>query len=134
LGRLVVLALALLVIGLAPAPSAQRPQGSVDTSLPAPTGHTIAVPAGADLQVALDRARPGDVIALEPGATYVGPFTLPRKSGDDWIVIRTSTPDETLPPGRRVEPGQARLMPVLMAGSEPVIATAQGAHHYRLIG
>ncbi|HEY8147349.1 MAG TPA: hypothetical protein VIK51_00345, partial [Vicinamibacteria bacterium] len=48
---------------------------------------TIAVPAGADLQMAVDRAAPGDVLALVPGATYTGPITLPKKAGDAWIVI-----------------------------------------------
>ena len=33
---------------------------------------TIAVPAGGDLQAALDAAQPGDVITLEPNATYTG--------------------------------------------------------------
>ncbi len=35
---------------------------------------TIAVPAGGDFQAALDAAQPGDVITLEPGATYTGNF------------------------------------------------------------
>ena len=35
------------------------------------------VPAGADLQNYINRARPGDVLLLEPGATFVGNFTLP---------------------------------------------------------
>ena len=51
---------------------------------------TIAVPAGADLQMAVDRAAPGDVLALAPGATYIGPITLPKKAGDAWIVIKTA--------------------------------------------
>ena len=40
---------------------------------------TIDVPAGGDLQGALNAAQPGDVIALAPGATYVGNFVLPKK-------------------------------------------------------
>ncbi len=39
------------------------------------------VPAGANLQDAIDRARPGDTLVLEAGATYVGNFTLPDKTG-----------------------------------------------------
>ena len=58
---------------------------------------------GEDFQTALNTARPGDVITLEAGATFVGPFTLPNKPGADWIVIRTSAPDGNLPPpGTRV--------------------------------
>ena len=42
---------------------------------------TIAVPAGGDLQAALNAAQPGDVITLAPGATYTGNFVLPNKGG-----------------------------------------------------
>src|SRR5438128_10463744 len=51
-----------------------RPRLSVDTSEVAPAGRTIAVPADGNLQAALDEAKPGDVIQLEPRATYRGPF------------------------------------------------------------
>jgi hypothetical protein len=37
-----------------------------------PIAQTLTVPAGADLQDALNRARPGDTIVLARGATYVG--------------------------------------------------------------
>ena len=56
--------------------------------LPA-SGRAVRVPAGASLQAALDSARPGDVITLDAGAEYRGPFRLPRKDGNGWI-----TPDE----------------------------------------
>src|ERR1700730_17082089 len=42
---------------------------------------TTLVPAGGNLQEALTNAKPGDTILLEPGATYVGNFTLPVKPG-----------------------------------------------------
>jgi len=103
-----------------------------------PTGaapRTIAVPPGGDLQAALERAAPGDVITLAPGATYGGPITLPKKTGDEWIVIRTATPDgEFPPPGQRVDPFAARLMPKIAAGSGSVIAAEPAAHHYRFVG
>ena len=37
----------------------------------------------------IEAARPGDTLALEPGATYVGNFTLPATSGDRFITITT---------------------------------------------
>src|SRR3989442_10364743 len=81
----------------------ERLRSTVDTSEVAPTGRTIAVPADGDLQAALDDARPGDVIQLEPRATYRGPFRLPRKAGNQWIVLSTAAKD--LPhPGRHVDP------------------------------
>jgi len=60
----------------------ERPRRSVDTTPVAPTGRTIHVKADGNLQEAIDAARPGDLIALEAGATYRGPFRLPRKDGD----------------------------------------------------
>jgi hypothetical protein len=68
----------------------------VETDAPPSTGRTIHVPAGGDLQQALDAARPGDVVALQAGATYVGHFVLPRKDGDGWIVSRTDAADSRL--------------------------------------
>ena len=63
---------------------------------------TLNVPAGGDLQAALNAARPGDVITLQPGATYVGNFVLPNKGAiSDYITIRSAAPDSVslpLPP------------------------------------
>ena len=45
--------------------------------LPRPSAAaTISVPAGGNLQAAIDAAKPGDVIELAAGATFDGPFTL----------------------------------------------------------
>jgi hypothetical protein len=78
------------------------------------------VPAGGSLQAALDRAAPGDVIALEAGATYAGPFTLPRKSGRGVHRRPHRAPDAELPPaGHRIDPTHARLMPKLVSASGP---------------
>lgn len=64
---------------------------------PAP-GSIIAVNAGGNLQSALDNARCGDVIELQAGATFTGPFLVPAKNCDSkhWIIIRTSSPDLSL--------------------------------------
>ena len=40
---------------------------------------TIYVGKGGDLQAALNAAAPGDVITLDPNATFVGNFVLPNK-------------------------------------------------------
>src|SRR5690349_11164620 len=60
----------------------ERPRRSVDVTAVTPTGRTIYVKAGGDLQAAIDDARPGDAIELEPGGTYHGPFKLRRKDGN----------------------------------------------------
>jgi len=113
---------------------AQQPSAVVDTAAVEPSGRTIAVPGDGDLQAALDAARPGDVVTLEPGGVYRGPFTLPKKSGSGWIVVRTRGDAATAPAGTRVDPGQARTLAQLVASSGSVVRTAPGAHHYRLSG
>jgi len=95
---------------------------------------TIPVAAGGDLQRAIDRALPGDTIALAPGVTFTGNFTLPNKSGDAVVTIRTAG-DSGLPgEGVRVSPASAgALAAIRPAGSGAAIRTAAGAHHWRLM-
>ena len=113
--------------------SVQLPKATVDTGEPKTTGRMIHVAAGESLQAALDAAQPGDRITLAAGATYQGPFTLPKKDGDAWIVIASDRLRE-LPAGRRVDPSHARSMPKLIASSRSAIVSAPGAHHYRFAG
>ena len=113
----------------------EHPRQSVDTGETFQPQRTIRVPARGDLQEALDRASPGDLIALEEGATYAGPFRLPRKHGSGWIVITGTSSDTRLPPpGQRVSPSHAPAMPKLVASSGSVIVTEPAAHHYRFVG
>ena len=92
----------------------ERPRRFFDTAAVTSPGRTITVAAGEDFQVALDNAQPGDTIALEAGAVFTGPFRLPRKNGNGWILVRTSAPDGRLPmPGTRVDPSDASAMPKL---------------------
>lgn len=103
----------------------------------------ITVPASGDLQAAIDRAKPGDTIALTAGATYVGNFVLPVKSGTQFITIRTGGPEspgalggnDGLPrAGQRVHPSHAaRLAKLRSPDRQPVIRTQAGTHHWRLL-
>jgi len=130
--------------GCAGAPSHDRkettapepPREYVETALVPPSGHLIRVRDGDDLQDAIDVAQPGDTIVVDAGATFKGPFTLPKKSGTGWVTIRTSTPDKQFPPpGTRVAPSHAPLMPKLISWKgEGVVLAERGAHHYRFIG
>jgi hypothetical protein len=99
----------------------------------AASASTISVGAGGNLQAAINGAQPGDTIALQPGATFTGNFTLPFKGGDAWITIRTAG-DAGLPgDGGRISPANAGSLAKIWQGSDgPAIATAPGAHHWRL--
>jgi hypothetical protein len=98
-------------------------------------GTTIAVPAGGDLQSAINNAKPGDTITLAAGAVYAGAFVLPVKSGTSYITIRSSTPDAQLPAaGVRIEPQYASKLAKVQGGfaGQSAFATVAGAHHFRL--
>lgn len=112
----------------------------VDTTYPELAGTVHQVAAGEDFQAVLDAAAPGDVIELEAGAVFTGPFLLPRKQPSPdparlWILIRSGAPDRPLPPeGQRVDPSHAVHMATLEAASGSVIEAAPGASHYRFEG
>jgi hypothetical protein len=94
---------------------------------------SLVVPAGGDLQAAIDRARPGDVILLEPGAIYIGNFTLPATSGARYITIRSAADPSRFPARGRVRPEHAAWMPTLRSpNTAPALATMPGAQRWRL--
>jgi hypothetical protein len=97
---------------------------------------TITLKAGDDLQRALEEARPGDTLVLQAGATFVGPFTLPRKTGDEFINVQSSALARLPPEGQRVSPSDAAQMPKLVSPGrgEAALRTAAGAHHFRFVG
>jgi hypothetical protein len=95
---------------------------------------TITVAAGANLQQAIDSAVPGETIALAPGATFTGNFTLPARIGDAVITIRTAGDDGLPADGERVSPANVGTLAVVRAsGTLPAIRTLAGAHHWRLL-
>jgi len=106
------------------------------TPTPAASGNVVAVPAGGNLQAAIDAAQPGDTILLTPGATYAGNFVLPVKSGSDYVTIRSGAADSVLPAdGVRITPDYVGRLPKVQGGiaGMPAFQTAPGAHHYRLL-
>ena len=111
---------------------ANRPQLTVRYGT-TPTGSTINVPAGGNLQTALNQAQPGATIRLAAGATYTGNFKLPAKGGTSFIVITTNTP---LPPaGTRIDPSyRTRLATIQSPNGASALATASGASYYRIVG
>src|SRR4029450_9128457 len=133
--RLTVLLLLLLpLVALAAEPAA--PRRTVDTDDVPNPARVLRVAEGGNLQAALDEARPGDQLALAPGAVFTGAFVLPAKQGNGWIVVRTDAPEGDLPPrGTRLTPDASPgLAKILAAGKEPALQTAPGARHGRILG
>ncbi len=98
-------------------------------------GSTLQVDRNGDLQRALNQARPGDTIVLQAGAVYKGPFTLPVKSGNEFVTIQSSRLSE-LPEGVRVTRSQSDLFAKLQSAENgsPIVKTQPGAHHYKFVG
>jgi hypothetical protein len=117
---------------------AALPRASVNTSYPAPV-RQVRVPAGANLQAAIDAAQPGDELLLAPGASYVGNFYLRDKgSSSAWITIRTDLSDGAIgSPGTRMTPSRAasaNLAKILTPNIYSTITTDLTAHNYRFTG
>ncbi len=99
-----------------------------------PRAGTLTLPAGGDLQAALDAARPGDTIFLEPGATFVGNFVLRSSQGSETrpMVLRTAGAD-AVPPGERMTPDKAVSLAKLRSPNNlPALATAASARGWRV--
>jgi hypothetical protein len=101
-----------------------------------PVSRTFSVNTGGDLQAALDAAKAGDTILLQPGAVFVGNFVLPLKSpGDSRYITIASAGDQGTLPGEneRITPAHAPLLAKLRSpNTMPTLVTAPSAHHYRL--
>lgn len=121
---------------------AELPRERVNIEVSSP-GRVLRVPAGGDLQDALDEARPGDTIELDAGGVYRGPFVLRRKTGEPalgpgesrWITVRPGPAAQALPAqGTRVTPADLPAMARLESSRRTVMDTEDGASHYRFIG
>ena len=97
-------------------------------------GATVSVRRGDSLQAALNAAQPGDTLMLEAGATFVGNFVLPVKTGTADILIRSAAPDDVLPgPTVRMTPAYAALLPKIQSNNAAAaMRAASGAHNWRL--
>ena len=91
---------------------------------------TITVTASGNLQSALNQANPGDVIVLQAGARFVGPFTLPPKAAGPVITIRSSA----VLPERRIGPQDVSLLPTLGADVIAAVLDGTGAANWKLDG
>jgi hypothetical protein len=116
--------------------AADRPQLSVTygTTTDPPGNTVIDVPAGGDLQQALNAAQPGNTIRLASGATYIGNFALPAKGGIDYITITTG--GVSLPgAGTRIDPSyRSQLATVKSPNGFAALGTTNGASYYKIVG
>ncbi|MGH7694805.1 MAG: Ig-like domain-containing protein, partial [Gemmatimonadaceae bacterium] len=125
--------------GTVPSIPPTLPLSSVNTSWRAPTGKSIAVHAGDNLQNALNAAQRGDEIVIDAGATFTGSFLLPTKTGtsaNGWITVRTSALSSLPPSGTRINYAQhASAMPKLVANTvAEVLKTHNGSSGWRIVG
>jgi hypothetical protein len=98
-------------------------------------GAVINVPAGGDLQRALNAAESGDTITLAARAVYRGNFTLPEKTGTSYVTITTAAPSTLPSEGQRITPATARSLPkIISPNGGTAIASGPGAKHYQLRG
>jgi hypothetical protein len=111
----------------------ELPRVYVNTAYQAPAGNRIRVRQGDDLQNAIDQAQRGDIIEIDPGATFTGNFRLRPKPGSGPVVITTNT---TLPPqGTRVSPASAGNFAIIESTNlMPAIDVQVGASDYRIMG
>ena len=111
---------------------AELPRAYVDTSEPTTT-RDVRVPAGANLQTAVNNAQPGDRLLLTPGAVY-GDVDFPKKTGSGWIVIQT---DVSLPTGRMTPAKASSLNLAVIEGGEgnaPMMRFTGDVSNYRVQG
>jgi uncharacterized protein (TIGR03437 family) len=101
----------------------------------------LTVPAGGNIQAAINAAQPGDRIILQANADYIceGPCMLPVKSGTAFITIESSRYAEipvrdfySRQPTADVAQMMARVKS--MYSMDAVFQAAPGAHHYKLLG
>ena len=120
------------------AAAAELPRATVNTAYPS-VARQIRVPAGANLQDAIDAAQAGDELLLAPGAVYSGNFLLRNKGVlNGWITIRTDVSDASIgAPGTRMTPSRAasaNLAKIVTPNIYSAITTELGANHYRFTG
>ena len=94
----------------------------------------IRVPAGGNLQEAVNRAKGGDIIELQAGATYYN-LKLPNKNISEFITIQ-STGIKSLSADQIIKPSQANQMAKIATRGkgEPALSAELKSHHFRFIG
>jgi len=103
--------------------------------LPVASAAVVTVPAGGNLQQAINNASAGDTILLAAGAVFTGNFTLPNKGVSTSYITIASSLASSLPAGQRVNPSNASLMATIVSSNGSAAISADDyANHYQLIG
>ncbi len=125
---------------------------SIETCMPDVSNYTV-IKVGpppsdyTDLQSAINDAQPGSVLILQAGTNFKGSYSLPNKTGNDWIIISSSLMNLLPKQGTRINPiastgnvnypTQRDAMPTIITtnlSGVPCFYTKPSAHHYRFVG
>jgi len=114
--------------------SAELPRTFINTTYSAPTGAVISVPAGGNLQAAIDGAACGSEIQLAAGTTYSGNFVLSANKDCSTNPIHLRTTGTLPPEGVRVTPaGAAGFAKLITPNVSSAILAKNGAAGWRII-
>lgn len=128
-----------VTIGVAPPPPpsggpAELPRVLLNTTYSAPTGAMISVPAGGNLQAAIDGAACGSEITLASGATFAGNFVLPANKDCSTNPIHLRTAGTLPAEGVRVTPaGATGFAKVVTPNTSSALLARNGAAGWRII-
>ena len=121
--------------------AAQRPElprsEVADAEYVPPSGRSIRVGAGDDLQAALNTAQPGDQIVLAAGASFYGNFVLPAKATSNPCTAWTNITSEGSIPsqGTRVTPSSAAsFAKIITPNYDAALKTEARSSCWRIVG
>lgn len=120
-----------------PARVAELPRALVDFAYPA-AQRVVQLPAGGDLQAAMNACTAGTELRLPPGAAWTGNYQLPARNDGGWCTIRADLTDAQLgPPGTRMTPSRAatlRLPKITSTTYDAAVWVNKTTWRVRLVG
>lgn len=108
----------------------QQAQKAIDALFVTTASTSVVVPAGADLQAAINSVTAGQTLLLAPGATFTGNYTLPPKAGASASVLVTIRTNNSTVGSGRIAPTGTPLAKLVSPNTQPVLATQPTAAFY----